>query len=91
MAIKVGVGKSKEINSFTAGSLSAKNAITQLGSEKPPNLIFVFASSRFDQQQLIQGIRSIISNCPLVGCSTAGEISSEGPDKKSVVVKSCHR
>ncbi len=86
MAIKVGVGKSKGIDSFAAGILAAKNAIAQLGSEKTPNLIFVFASSRFDHQKLIQGIRSVISDCSLVGCTTAGEISSEGPDKKSVVV-----
>ncbi|MBU1087759.1 MAG: FIST C-terminal domain-containing protein [Candidatus Omnitrophica bacterium] len=85
MAIKVGVGKSKEIDSFAAGSLAAKNALSQLGSEHP-NLVFVFASSRFDHQQLIRGIKSIISDCPLVGCTTAGEITSLGPDKKSVVV-----
>ncbi|MFH1062361.1 MAG: FIST N-terminal domain-containing protein [Candidatus Omnitrophota bacterium] len=85
MAIKVGVGKSKEIDSFAAGSLAARNAIEQLGSSQP-NLVFVFASSRFDHPQLIRGIKSVIPNCPLVGCSTAGEITSQGPDKKSVIV-----
>jgi hypothetical protein len=85
MAIKVGVGKSKEIDSFTAGTKAAEKAIEQLGSNKP-TLVFVFASSRFEHLKLIQGIRSIIRDCPLVGCSTAGEITSEGPDKKSVIV-----
>lgn len=85
MAIKVGVGKSKEIDSFTAGSIAANNALEQLGSNQP-NLVFVFASSRFDHLQLLRGIKSIIPNCPLVGCTTAGEITSQGPDKKSVVV-----
>ncbi|MBU1043221.1 MAG: FIST C-terminal domain-containing protein [Candidatus Omnitrophica bacterium] len=85
MAIKVGVGKSKEIDSFGAGSLAAKSAIIQLEAAVP-NIVFVFASSRFDHQQLIRGIKSIVPDCPLVGCSTAGEITSDGPDKKSVVV-----
>jgi hypothetical protein len=85
MAINVGVGKSKELDSFAAGSLAAHNAMDKLGA-KDPGIAFCFASSRFDHAKLIQGIKSVIPNVPLIGCSTAGEITSEGPDKKSVTV-----
>ena len=85
MAIKVGVGKSKELDSFAAGALAAHKAVDQLGSSDA-GIGFCFASSRFDHTQLIRGIKSVLPNVPLVGCTTAGEITSDGPDKKSVTV-----
>ena len=47
MAITVGVGTSREFESFAAGSLAAKNALDKLGSNDP-DIVVVFASSRFD-------------------------------------------
>ncbi len=85
MAITVGVGSSKEFESFAAGSLAAKNALDKLGSNDP-DIAFCFASSRFEHIQLIRGIKSVLPNTPLIGCTTAGEITNEGPDKKSVSI-----
>jgi len=85
MAINVGIGKSKEIESFAAGSLASHSALEKMG-EGQPNIVFCFASSRFDHLQLVRGIKSAIPDAPLIGCTTAGEITSQGPDKKSVTV-----
>ncbi len=85
MAISVGVGTSKEFESFAAGTLAAKNALDKLGSNDP-DILFCFASSRFDHIQLIRGIKSILPNAPLIGCTTAGEITSAGTEKKSVSI-----
>ncbi|MFH1094284.1 MAG: FIST N-terminal domain-containing protein [Candidatus Omnitrophota bacterium] len=85
MTIAVGVGTSKEFESFAAGSLAAVNAIEKLGSNDP-DFVFCFASSRFDHVQLVRGIKSVLPNAPLIGCTTAGEITNAGPAKKSVII-----
>ncbi|MCK5343710.1 MAG: FIST C-terminal domain-containing protein, partial [Candidatus Heimdallarchaeota archaeon] len=85
MAINVGIGKSKELDSFAAGSLAAAGALDNMGSSDP-DILFCFGSSRFDQHQLLRGIKNSAPQAPLVGCSTAGEITSAGPDSKSVVI-----
>jgi hypothetical protein len=46
----------------------------------------VFGSSWFDQAQLLEGIRSVFDTAPVVGGSTAGEITPEGPKSHSCVV-----
>jgi len=85
MAIKVGVGSSKEMESFAAGALASADALDKLGSSDP-DIAFCFASSRFEHFQLIRGIKSVIPNTRLVGCTTAGEITNQGADKKSVSI-----
>jgi len=80
--IRVGVGKSKNENSFDAGVEVAKEA--SHGMEKP-SLSIVFSSVKFDLNELLRGIRSVVKS-PLIGCSTAGEISNEGCDTESVVM-----
>ncbi|MBI4845715.1 MAG: FIST C-terminal domain-containing protein [Candidatus Omnitrophica bacterium] len=83
MAIAVGIGVSKELDSFTAGSSAATQALEKMGSTSP-DLVFCFASSRFEHIKLIRGIKNIIPQAPLMGCTTAGEISSSGVEKKSI-------
>ncbi|MFH1459555.1 MAG: FIST N-terminal domain-containing protein [Candidatus Omnitrophota bacterium] len=85
MAIQVGIGSNKDMESYAAGSFAAMQALDRMGSNDP-NMVFCFASSRFDHPDLIRGIKSVIPNAPLVGCTTAGEITQNGPDKKSVTV-----
>lgn len=84
MAIKAGVGLSRNKNSSQAGFEAAKFALKQCGEEKP-DFIVVFASSSFDQKELVSGIREATGNAPMVGCTSAGEITNEGPTTKSVV------
>ena len=51
-----------------------------------PDAALVFASTRFDQEALLKGITSVTHDAKLAGCSTAGEILSDGPVRRSVVV-----
>jgi hypothetical protein len=85
VSIQIGVGTSKGLDSFRAGRDAAGRALERMGSVKP-DLTIVFSSIIFDQVQMLKGIRSLTADCPLVGCSDAGEITSTGPDKRSVVV-----
>jgi hypothetical protein len=46
----------------------------------------VFCSEQHDLPELLAGIRGESGDAPLIGCSTAGEIASDGPGEDGVVV-----
>lgn len=83
--IQAGVGQSKNNDSKKAGQEAYQMALNQIAGEKP-ELVLVFASSKFDQKQLLDSIKSEIENVPVIGCSTSGEITNQGPNKESVAV-----
>ena len=85
MATWVGVGNSRQPDSFRAGQEAARKALDRMG-QSHPNLVFVFGSVRFDQESLLQGVISLTGSAPLIGCSTAGEILADGPVRRSVAV-----
>ncbi|MBI3630766.1 MAG: FIST C-terminal domain-containing protein [Candidatus Sungbacteria bacterium] len=85
MSIIVGVGSSREKDSYQAGYEACKKALEGLHGQKP-DLTIAFASSSFDQKELVRGIRQTNGTTPLVGCTSAGEITNEGPVQKSVGV-----
>src|SRR5439155_18144408 len=66
----------------TAGRDATASAI--LGRDA--KLVIVFCSDSFDLEALLAGIEVSAPGVPLVGCSTAGEISTGGPGDASVVV-----
>lgn len=53
---------------------------------RAPQLAIVFGSSWLDQAALLRGVRSVLHQTPLIGGSTAGEITPEGPMSHSCVV-----
>ena len=85
MATTVTTGISTKLDSFTAGKEAARYVHYQL-SRREPDILIVFISTIFDQQETIKGIRSIIKDAPLVGCSTAGNITTSGAIRDSVMV-----
>ncbi|KKT54964.1 MAG: hypothetical protein UW45_C0010G0020 [Parcubacteria group bacterium GW2011_GWC2_44_22] len=76
------------MDAFSAGQEAARQAMGGLKDKTPADikLILVFSSVVFDQNKMLSGVRSITENIPLLGCSSAGEITTAGPSKKSVVV-----
>jgi len=85
MATKVGIGISTKLDSFIAGKEAARSALYQIGRQAP-DIIIVFISPIFDQGETLKGIRSIISEGPLVGCSAAGSITNRGSFRNAVTV-----
>lgn len=85
MAITAGVGVSKNKNSSQAGYEAAKTALRACG-EGAARFIVAFASPVFDQVELVKGINEATGNVPMIGCSTAGEITNEGLTTGSVAV-----
>ena len=78
----VGVGSSSEQKSRNAGFGAADAAMRG----PAPKLLLVFASEELDLPALLVGINERTSDAPLIGCSTAGEIATDGPGDAGVVV-----
>lgn len=78
----VGVGRGADDDAFRAGAAAAADAV----QGQDPRLIVVFCWDGYDHDALLAGVRSVTADTPLVGCSTAGEISAAGPGDASVVV-----
>lgn len=83
------VGKVEQpADSFESGANAAKVAIGGLDG-KSPELTLVFASSKYNQQEMLNGVTSIIQSGIVAGASTAGEISQNGPETDHSVVVMC--
>jgi hypothetical protein len=85
MSISVGLGISENPDAFLAGKEAAYQAC-QKAREDFLNPLLIFGSSKFNQQDLLRGIKSVCQDASILGCSTAGEITSLGVSKNSVVV-----
>jgi hypothetical protein len=78
----IAVGQSSDSDAHTAGSAATRQALR----DSDGKLLVVFFSDAFDLPDLLAGINQTSGGIPLVGCSTAGEIATGGPDDASVVV-----
>ena len=82
--IKTGVGRNNNPDAVKAGAEAAKEALTEAGGKA--NLIIVFSTVAYDQEKMLEGVRSVSKEIPLAGCSDFGEITTEGPVSKHVAV-----
>lgn len=85
MALHVGVGLSEGEDSYVVGVNACQQAISSL--DGPANLVIMFSSVKYDQEKVNAGVRSVAGSALLIGSSTAGEITTEGPaSRRSVAV-----
>ena len=82
--IKTGEGRSNNLNATKAGEEACKQALSQTSDKA--DLIVVFSTVAFDQKKMLDGVRSVSKEIPLVGCSTSGEITDQGSVLKHVAV-----
>jgi hypothetical protein len=78
----LGVGQSSEREAGLAGASAATAALRAHDAK----LLVVFCSDSYDLDALIGAINERSGGVPLIGCSTAGEISTGGPGDASAVV-----
>jgi len=85
MSTLIGCGISNKLDSFSAGRDAAESAYLKV-KNRPSDIIIVFISSIFEQENVIRGIRSVITDGYLIGCSSDGIITREGLFRNSVGV-----
>jgi hypothetical protein len=78
----MGVGRSTAVDSRSAAIEAAGGAIT--GPE--PKLLMVFVAITHDAVAVLDGLREAAPGVPVVGCTTHGEISPDGPTDGSITV-----
>jgi hypothetical protein len=85
MSLLAQVGVSEGEDAYTVGANACQEAMTKLGGDA--DLAIVFSSVKYDQEKMLAGVRSVSKEALLVGSSTAGEITTDGPaNKPSVAV-----
>lgn len=77
-----GVGRSDFGDPRAAGAAAAEEALRS----REASLLIVFCSDAYDPERILAGIGEVAPGVPLVGCSTAGEMSASGAGDASVVV-----
>jgi hypothetical protein len=82
--IKAGIGRSNNPNAKMAGAEACKQSLSQAGNKA--DLVIVFSTVAYDQKEMLDGVRSVSKEIPLVGCSDSGGITNEGPVSKHVAV-----
>ncbi len=65
------VGSSILANSFDAGVETAKNSMKGI---KNPKLGFLFTSIKYDQREVLKGIKSVSPELKVLGCTSSGAI-----------------
>lgn len=77
MALLAGVGYSENTNAVAAIEEAYNQAIVPLQGNTPSVLLLYASATVYDQEQLLQTLSSKV-NTTIIGCSTAGEITSAG-------------
>jgi hypothetical protein len=83
--LQAAVGWNAAADAVRAGKEAANMARNRLGTHQA-QLALVFGSSWFEQTRLLEGVRQVLGETPLIGGSTAGEVTAEGPSSHSCVV-----
>jgi hypothetical protein len=78
----VAVGHSNHPEARVAGAAAAEAALHRDDAK----LLVVFASDSYDLPALLDAVAKRAGDTPLIGCSTAGQISPQGPTDASVVI-----
>ncbi len=76
------VGQSSDRDAGRAGQAAAAGALVAEDAQ----LMLVFCSHSYDLNELLGAINRRSGGVPLIGCSTAGEIATNGPGDAGVVV-----
>ena len=82
--LSASVGQSDKEDSFAARQDAAYETLRKQSGT--PQALVVFGSRWFEHARLLAGITSTTGDVPMVGGTTAGEISTSGLSTQSVVI-----
>lgn len=83
MGTVAGSGFSRANDALRAGRSVAHEALERLDGEMP-DVLFVFTTDRYNQQDLLRSIRQVAGDVPLIGCCTGGVIGPDGTSSDGV-------
>jgi hypothetical protein len=85
MSFKTASGTSTNFNN---PKLAGKEAIEKAMSflEGEVKMVMVFSSTVFDYSEVLSGIKEVIGEAPVIGCSSAGVITDDGVHEETLAV-----
>ncbi|MBN1793939.1 MAG: FIST C-terminal domain-containing protein [Candidatus Omnitrophica bacterium] len=87
MGLQIGIGSGKGQSPFNIGRQAAREAISAMRRPLPhQGIAFTFASSRYAPEDLLRGIKTVLGAVPVIGATTAGELSPKGVDSDTCIV-----
>lgn len=86
MSLLVGVGWSQNADSKVAAEEAYRTATAPLEGNAPSFLMLFASPHDFDQEVLIKTLSKQSPSTQLIGCSTAGEITSDGSRDQSIAL-----
>jgi hypothetical protein len=84
MGTSAAVGESTSRSARDAGREAAGSAVGRLG--RAPDILLLFATTGYDQAELLDGVGEVAGRAPISGCSGEGVISQQGSDESSHAV-----
>lgn len=85
MSTAIGIGFSNDINPRKAAFSAAQHAIAEIPSKKA-DLIFLFSTIEYDLNPILPAIADICETNNIIGCSTAGIITSDNIQKQGIAI-----
>jgi len=85
MTFLASVGKAQALDAREAGMQAAYQALNRLGAVSP-SLCLIIVPHRYEPQQVISGVSSIVSNVPMIGFSVSSGLLQTGVLAHSVIV-----
>ncbi len=86
MSFFTGVGTSKQVQDSYAAGLEAATIAMQASGQGAIDLAIIVVSPQFDQAAMLRGVREGVKGAPVVGCTNAGAITTEGVVEQAVSV-----
>ncbi len=83
MSIQAGIGLGVGEDAFSEAVNATKDALKNAGGTA--HLYIVFSSSKYSPEKTLEGVRSIAGEVMIMGCTTAGEITTDGPAKRNSI------
>ena len=83
--IEVGHGVAEGADSFAASLDAARQAVASI-KEHSASVVLVFASVRYNLEEVLRGIRHVLRGVPILGTTTAGEICNATREGSIVVL-----
>ncbi len=85
MGMKASVGYANSIEGREAGMQAANQALNQLDNS-PVGLAIIIIPYRYEAQQVVSGVSSILGNVPMIGFSATAGLTQQGQHAHGVVV-----
>jgi hypothetical protein len=85
MTFLASVGQAQALDAREAGMQAAHQALNKLGTVSP-TLCIIIVPHRYDPQQVITGVGSILSNVPMIGFSVSSGLTQDGVVSQAVIV-----